>query len=168
MTYGASLWLFQMATAAGLALWMIVAVINNLQGFATSKAAIGQTMGMTLLRDATFLDLPFLRRAVTSPGLHGAALAGVLFIQVASAVPLAVGTVMLATSPGLPATAAISGIFNLGLAAFVACWSAMFTAGLWFGFWIKQEGLLLTQLLLAAWGLLGFFVLNAAHLTLPA
>ena len=165
MSYSASLWLFQLATALGLALWMIVAVINNLQGFAASKGAVGLTMAMTLLREEPFRDLPFLKRAVESTAVHAAALVGVIILQIASAIPLVAGTVFLAASPGLPATAAVSTIFNLGLAPFLLCWSLMFTSGLWFGFWIKQEGLLLTQLLLALWGLAGFVVLNAGRLT---
>lgn len=165
MSYSASLWLFQLATALGLALWIIVAVINNLQGFAASKGAVGLTMAMTLLREEPFRDLPFLKRAIESTSLHGAALVGVIVLQVASAIPLSIGTVLLAASPGLPATSALSAIFNLGLGPFLLCWSLMFTSGLWFGFWIRQEGLLLTQLLLALWGLAGFFVLNAGQFT---
>jgi hypothetical protein len=160
MSYSASLWLFQMATACGLALWMTVAVINNLHGFAASKGAIGLTMAMKLLQEEPFRDLPFLKRAIESTALHGAA----IILQIASAIPLLAGTVLLAASPGSPATAAISAIFNLGLVPFLLCWSLMFTSGLWFGFWIRQEGLLLTQLLLALWGFAGFAVLNAGQL----
>ncbi|MCF4989867.1 DUF2165 family protein [Pseudomonas gessardii] len=36
----------------------------------------------------------------------------------------------------------------------------MLLAGLWFGYWIRQEGLQLTHLLLVVWMLLGFVVLN--------
>jgi len=164
MSYSASLWLFQLATASGLALWMVVAVINNLQGFAASKGAIGLTMAMKLLQEEPFRDLPFLKRAIESTALHGAALVGVIILQIASAIPLVAGTVLLIASPGLPATASLSAIFNLGLAPFLLCWSLMFTCGLWFGFWIRQEGLLLTQLLLALWGFAGFAVLNAGQL----
>jgi predicted small integral membrane protein len=164
MSYSASLWLFQMATACGLALWMTVAVINNLHGFAASKGAIGLTMAMKLLQEEPFRDLPFLKRAIESTALHGAALVGAIILQIASAIPLLAGTVLLAASPGSPATAAISAIFNLGLVPFLLCWSLMFTSGLWFGFWIRQEGLLLTQLLLALWGFAGFAVLNAGQL----
>ena len=36
----------------------------------------------------------------------------------------------------------------------------MLLGGLWFGYWIRQEGLQLTHLLLVVWVLANFFVLN--------
>ncbi len=35
----------------------------------------------------------------------------------------------------------------------------MLLGGLWFGYWIRQEGLQLTHLLLVVWVLANFFVL---------
>lgn len=160
MTVTTSIWLFQLVTAASLTLWMIVSVLNNLQGFRASMAAIGQTMGMTLLRDPPFDTLPFLKRAVCNPHVHRAALIGVVLAQGASALLLLAGTIALAGTPADVATGSGAMLLNLGLAAFILCWSSMFTAGLWFGYWIKQEGLLLTQLLLTGWGLASFLVFN--------
>ncbi|MCS8237450.1 DUF2165 domain-containing protein [Pseudomonas aeruginosa] len=36
----------------------------------------------------------------------------------------------------------------------------MLLGGLWFGYWIRQEGLQLTHLLLVVWVLANLFVLN--------
>ncbi|KAF1069326.1 DUF2165 family protein [Variovorax sp.] len=155
-----SVWMFQLAVAAGLAAWMSVAVLNNLQAFQASAGAIGLTMGMVLLREPPFDTLPLRRRAIASPAVHRLALLGVIALQAASALALLAGTLLIACEPLRFASASALACLNLGLGAFVLCWSAMCVAGLWFGAWIRQEGLLLTQLLLGCWGLLSFAVLN--------
>jgi hypothetical protein len=160
MSIESTIWLFQLVAVFSLTMWMAVAVMNNLQGFHASVGAIGTTMGMSLLRDPLFEKLPFLQRAITNTQIHRLALLGTAAIQLISTAALFVGTLLLAAVPMTPAPASVVAILNLGLCAFTLCWCLMFISGLWFAFWIKQEGLLLTQLLLALWGLLNFVVFN--------
>jgi len=49
---------------------------------------------------------------------------------------------------------------NLGLAGFAAFLFAMHLGGLWFGYWIRQESLQLTHLVLMLWVLAAFFLFN--------
>ncbi|MNJ81791.1 hypothetical protein D3C77_807820 [compost metagenome] len=49
---------------------------------------------------------------------------------------------------------------NLALSATLGFLFAMLLGGIWFGYWIRQEGLQLTHLLLMVWILLHFVVLN--------
>lgn len=53
-----SLWLFQAIQAVGLALWLSIAVLNNLQAFASSVGAIGATLAMAPLRQPPAIDFP--------------------------------------------------------------------------------------------------------------
>ncbi|WP_342394750.1 DUF2165 family protein [Sinorhizobium garamanticum] len=78
MSPEATFWLFQLTAAACLALWMIVAVANNVQGFQASVGAVGVTMSMTLLKEAPLDKPPFHNRAVNSVAAHRVALIGVL------------------------------------------------------------------------------------------
>jgi len=49
---------------------------------------------------------------------------------------------------------------DLALSAALGFLLAMLLGGIWFGYWIRQEGLQLTHLLLMVWILLHFVVLN--------
>lgn len=49
---------------------------------------------------------------------------------------------------------------NLALSMALASLFAMLLGGLWFAYWIRQEGLQLTHLMLVIWVLLNFLVLN--------
>ena len=53
---------------------------------------------------------------------------------------------------------------NLALSAFSAFVFAMLLGGLWFGYWIRQEGLQLTHLVLSIWAVLAFFLFNHSWL----
>ncbi|MCE5983641.1 MULTISPECIES: DUF2165 family protein [Pseudomonas] len=152
-----SLWLFQAVQAIGLSLWLGIAVLNNLQAFRASLGAVGATMAMAPLRQAPAIDIPLLSRALHATAAHRIALLVVLVLQVVAAVAALIGTYVLLIGTGLePARPWL----NLALSAFLGFSFAMLLGGLWFGYWIRQEGLQLTHLVLVLWALLAFVVFN--------
>jgi predicted small integral membrane protein len=138
-----SLWLFQTILALGLSLWLCIALLNNLQAFRASVGAVGATMAMAPLRQAPAIDIPLLSRALHSPTWHRIALVLVLVLQ-------GVAADLAQARPWL----------NLALSAFLGFTFSMLLGGLWFGYWIRQEGLQLTHLVLVLWALLAFVVFN--------
>ncbi|CAI8888855.1 MULTISPECIES: DUF2165 family protein [Pseudomonas] len=152
-----SLWLFQAVQAIGLSLWLCIAVLNNLQAFRASLGAVGATMAMAPLRQAPTIDFPLLSRALHSTAAHRIALVVVLVLQVAAAATALIGSYALLIGAGLEAARPW---LNLALSAFLGFTFAMLLGGLWFGYWIRQEGLQLTHLVLVLWALLAFVVFN--------
>ncbi|CAM3970934.1 DUF2165 family protein [Pseudomonas wadenswilerensis] len=152
-----SLWLFQAVQAIGLSLWLGIAVLNNLQAFRASLGAVGATMAMAPLRQAPAIDIPLLSRALHSTAAHRIALLVVLVLQVVAAVAALIGTYVLLIGTGLESARPW---LNLALSAFLGFSFAMLLGGLWFGYWIRQEGLQLTHLVLVLWALLAFVVFN--------
>ncbi|XAH25870.1 DUF2165 family protein [Xylophilus sp. GW821-FHT01B05] len=156
MTLQHSIWLFQAILALGLATWLSLATINNLQAFHGSAWAIGNTMRMDLLRQGPAKDTPLLRRALTSVPLHRLALGVVLALQLAAAIAAWAGVVLFCGS-GLPDARPWLNLALCGMAAFLLL---MHLGGLWFGYWIAQESLQTTHLVLLLWTLASFFVFN--------
>ncbi|QXI36702.1 DUF2165 family protein [Pseudomonas xantholysinigenes] len=152
-----SLWLFQAIQAVGLALWLSIAVLNNLQAFSSSVGAIGATLAMAPLRQPPAIEFPLLRRACQSPTLARVALLVILLLQIVASLSAWIGSyaLVIAQDP-LMARAWL----NLALGAMLAFTLAMLLGGLWFGYWIRQEGLQLTHLVLVLWSILAFFLFN--------
>lgn len=151
-----SIRLFQLILAAGLASWLSIAAINNLHAFHGAVWAIGNTMRMDPLRQDPTMETPLLRRALASLTLHRLALVVVLALQLAGAIAAWTG-VALFPGGGLPAALPW---FNLALCAMAAFLLLMHLGGLWFGYWIAQEGLQTTHLVLLLWTLALFFLFN--------
>lgn len=151
-----SIWLFHAILGCGLAAWLTLATINNLHGFHGSVWAIGNTMRMDPLRQDPTLQSPLLRRALTSLTLHRLALIVVLLLQLAASIAAWTGVICF-FSGGLPAALPW---FNLALCGMAACLLLMHLAGLWFAYWIAQEGLQTTQLVLLLWTMALFAVFN--------
>lgn len=152
-----SLWLFQTTLALGLSLWLCIAVLNNLQAFRASVGAVGATMAMAPLRQAPAIDIPLLGRALHSPAWHRVALLLVLVLQVVAAASALSGSYLLVVEADLVQARPW---LNLALSAFLGFTFSMLLGGLWFGYWIRQEGLQLTHLVLVLWALLAFVVFN--------
>ncbi len=149
--------LFQAVLASGLACWLSIAAINNLYAFHGAVWAIGNTMRMDSLRQDPTMDTPLLRRALASLTVHRLALVVVLALQLAGAMAAWSG-VALFLGGGL---AAALPWLNLALCAMAAFLLLMHLGGLWFGYWIAQEGLQTTHLVLLLWTLALFFLFNA-------
>lgn len=152
-----SIWLFHAILATGLAIWLSLAAINNLHAFHGSVWAIGNTMRMDPLRQDPTIQTPLLRRALTSLTLHRLSLGVVLALQLAAAIAAWTGLTLflgVGMAAGLP-------WLNLALCAMAAFLLLMHLGGLWFGYWIAQEGLQTTHLVLLLWTLGLFFLFNA-------
>lgn len=159
MTAHTSLWLFQAVHAIGLALWLSIAVINNWQSFLGSAGAVGATMSMALLRQAPRVETPLLARASASANLARMALLLVLALQFVGAIACWKGSYELVIAGDLTAA---QPWLNLALSAFAAFLFAMHLGGLWFVYWIRQEGLQLTHIALLIWTVAAFFLFNAS------
>lgn len=151
-----SIWLFHAILATGLATWLTLAAINNLHAFHGSVWAIGNTMRMDPLRQDPTIQTPLLRRALTSLTLHRLSLGVVLALQLLAAIAAWTGVALFF---GASLTQALPWL-NLALCAMAAFLLLMHLGGLWFGYWIRQEGLQLTHLVLLLWVLAAFFLFN--------
>lgn len=143
--------IFRTILVLGFALWTTIAALNNIVGFRGASAAIGWTMAMTPLKDPPAIVSPLTRRALTSPRLSAAALVVILSVQIAAALSLGIGGIILLAS-GLGAGHAPLGVAAAltGFALLTGLWFMMMIGGLWFGYWIRQEGLQLTHITLLA------------------
>ncbi|ALS61560.1 DUF2165 family protein [Pandoraea norimbergensis] len=140
---------FKCVVTLGLAVWSAIAALNNLVAFGASTGAIGRTLSMSPLREAPAIDISLLRRAVHAKALAVMALIAMIVLQGIAAICLAYGGGQLAialASAGSDATGIHWGMF--GLTALAAAWLLMMIGGLWFGYWIRQEGLQLTHMML--------------------
>jgi len=151
------LWLFLAIHAVGLAVWLTTSVINNCRAFGGSVAAVGATMSMAPLKQPPAIDTPLLSRAIGSHALHRMALLVVLALQIVAAAACWAGCWQLLVMGDLGAARPW---LNLALSAFTAFLFAMHLGGLWFGYWIRQEGLQLTHLVLLVWAVAAFFLFN--------
>jgi len=157
MSLHTSLWLFLAVQALGLAVWLTMSVINNCRGFGGSAGAVGATMSMATLKQPPAIDTPLLTRAIDSKVLHRMALLVVLALQTVAAAACWTGCWQLL---GLGDLGAARPWLNLALSAFTAFLLAMHLGGLWFGYWIRQEGLQLTHIALLVWVAAAFFLFN--------
>lgn len=157
MTLSTSLWILQAVHALGLAVWLSIAVCNNWRGFAGARFAVGATMSMAPLREAPVVATPLLSRAVYAVVLHRTALAVVLVLQASAAAACWAGCYQWFVGAD---QAAARAWLNLGLSCMAAFLLAMHLGGLWFAYWIRQEGLQTTHVLLLAWTVLLFFLFN--------
>ncbi|MDH1010078.1 DUF2165 domain-containing protein [Pseudomonas nicosulfuronedens] len=153
----ASLMIFQATCFLGFSLWLSIALINNLHAFSSSVAAVGATMAMAPLHQPPAIDFPLLRRALTSPALHRLAMIVVVLLQTLAVLAAWTGCYHWLLGGELEAARPW---LNLALSAALAFLFAMLLGGLWFGYWIRQEALQLTHLVLVVWVLLNFLVLN--------
>lgn len=157
MSVTTSIWLFQLVHAIGLAIWLSIAAINNLQAFRTSVWAVGNTMTMAPLTQEPRIDIPLLTRAISSDALHRVALLLVIILQIIAAFACWLGSYQLAVAGDLLAARAW---LNLALCSFAAFIFAMHLGGLWFAYWIRQGELQLTHISLLLWVLAAFFLFN--------
>jgi len=152
-----SIWLFHAILATGLATWLTLATLNNLHAFHGAVWAIGNTMRMDPLRQDPTIETPLLRRARTSLTLHRLALGVVLALQLLAAIAAWTGVALFLGASLMDALPWL----NLALCAMAAFLLLMHLGGLWFGYWIAQEGLQTTHLVLLLWSIGLFLLFNA-------
>lgn len=157
MSASTSIWLFQSVHALGLSAWLSIAVINNLQAFAGSAGAVGATLSMAPLKQAPAIATPLLARAIASPLLARFAMLTVLALQIVAAGAGWTGAYALVVKGDL---ALARPALNLAMSSFAAFLFAMHLGGMWFAYWIRQEGLQLTHIALLVWSVAAFLLFN--------
>ncbi|MDN7675622.1 DUF2165 domain-containing protein [Burkholderia oklahomensis] len=155
--------LFKSLHAFAIAGWATIVTINNVQTFAATTGTIGRTMSMTLLKQDPPVDTPLLRRASTSRGLHRAALAIIVLLQALTAIAMWGGVYLLLTTPA-PHAAALPWL-DAGATGFAACALVLLLGGLWYGYWIRQEGLQLTHIALIVWSIAAYLLFHLGTTT---
>lgn len=152
-----SLWLFQSIYAVGLAVWLTIAVIDNLMGFRELVHAVGTTMSMTPLQRSPAVHSILSARAVTSVHCHRLAVLVLLAMKLLAFVTCWIGCYQLLLGGGL---AHARPWLNVALSAFSAFLFAMHLAGLWFAYWIREDDLQRGHLALLIWTLATFYLFN--------
>lgn len=151
--------LLKTALCLGFALWSLLAALNNLTGFRAAASAIMKTVSMAPLRDEPVIATPFDRRAVSGRRMAPLAVVVILVLQAAAACLFGAAAVafmgLISPTAVLPAEFA-----NTGFALLTVAWFAMLIAGLWFGYWIRQDILQLTHIALLVATLAAALVVN--------
>lgn len=157
MTLQTSLWLFQAIYAAGLVVWLTIAVIDNVSGFGELVHAVGTTMSMAPLQRAPVIDSILRKRAVQSLLCHRLAVAALLVLKLAAWAACGVGCYTLILGGGIETARPW---LNVALSAFTGFLLAMHLGGLWFAYWIREDDLQRGHLALLIWVLGAFFLFN--------
>lgn len=160
MTQLTSLALFKTVLLSGLALWLVVIVVNNVIAFRNGVRSIGALRGMQLFDQNPAIDSPLLSRRVKSASWHRAIYVFILLIEVAVAgllISAAIAYIgVLAGGTNVDAVQCA----NLALAAFVAMVMAMLLGGAWFAYYIRQEGAQITHFVLIGIGVSSAVLMN--------
>lgn len=157
MSLDSSVWLFQSLYAVGLAIWLTIAVIDNLRGFRELVYAVGVTMSMTSLQRPPAIHSILSERALTSVRWHRLAVSVLLVLKCVALVACWIGCYLLLIGGGLEQARPW---LNAALSAFTGCLLAMHLGGLWFAYWIREDDLQRGHLALLIWTLGSFFLFN--------
>ncbi|MEQ8966651.1 MAG: DUF2165 family protein [Azospirillaceae bacterium] len=125
---------------AGLALWLSVAVFNNITDFATNDHLLGIMLSMQLVKGDEALGNGLEWRAWSEQAATGV-LCAVIVVQVAVSALLWRGAALFLRAARIgDAAAELRAIraANQGVAAFMGLWFWFMIGGLWFGYWMKQ------------------------------
>ena len=157
MSLQGSLWLFQSVFAVGLAIWLTIAVVDNVRAFHELVRGVGVTMSMTPLKQSPAVPTILLGRAVTNVHWHRLAVLALLALKLIALIACWVGCYTLFFGGGLVQARPW---LNVALATFAILIFAMHLAGLWFAYWIRQDDLQRGHLALLIWALALFFLFN--------
>jgi predicted small integral membrane protein len=163
MTPASSLILFKLVLTTGLASWLTLVAFNNVRAFASGVAAVGGMMSMQPFDQAPAIASPLLARRVHGPGWHRLVYSLVLAIECTVAALLwyaafGFGGAVLGASD---ITGAIVRA-NLALSAFTGMAFVLTLGGVWFAYYIRQEGLQITHFVLIAVAIAATLAVNAA------
>jgi len=161
MTPLASLLLVKLVFICGLALWLAVVSLNNMTAFRGGAASVGALMSMRLFDQDPAIDSPLLKRRVLSPGWHRFVYSAVVALELAVAILLARAafSFALAILGALDVAQAILRA-NLALSGVLALGFVMLLGGAWFAYYIRQEGMQITHLMLIGLGAVGALLIN--------
>jgi hypothetical protein len=163
MTPASSLILFKLVLTTGLAAWLTLVAFNNVRAFAGGVAAVGGMMSMQLFDQEPAILSPLLARRVHGGGWHRLVYGIVLAIEWGVAALLwyaafGFGGAML----GAPDIANAIVRANLALSAFTIMAFVLTLGGVWFAYYIRQEGLQITHFVLISVAIAATLAVNAA------
>jgi predicted small integral membrane protein len=161
MTPATTLLLFKLLLLAGMGLWLGVIVLNNLRGFAGGVAVVGNLMGMQLFDQPPALPSPLLSRRIRSVAWHRAAYVAIVAMEIVAAALMAAAACGFgaALAGQLPVAEAVAR-GNLAWASLLAL-ALMFTVGgAWFAYYVRQELMQTTHLVLIGLAVAGAIVNN--------
>jgi predicted small integral membrane protein len=116
------------------ALWLAVAVANNILDFGTNRHLLGNVTSMRELKADPVLGKGIVRRAIDDPRYAGLILRVVIVVQIIIVALMLRGVWHLAVSDRATGT----GAANLSLAALFCLWFWFLIGGLYHGYWIKM------------------------------
>ncbi|MDR2311811.1 MAG: DUF2165 domain-containing protein [Brucellaceae bacterium] len=123
---------------AGLAIWLGIAMINNIVDSSTNVKNLEATLTMSLLIEDPTAEQGLAQRAWTKN-------TAVIILYCIAVIQAIVATMLLVASisfilamAGSVSCLVATDIANIALSAFTAIWFFFLCGGLWFGYWIKQ------------------------------
>lgn len=161
VTVTASLLLFKLTFLGGMTAWLAMVSFSNVISFPSGAGAIGRMMSMAPLDEAPRIEISLRSRSVTSPGWHRLTYAVLLVIEFAAMVLLANATVRMAFALGDASLVEAATVHaNIALAGLLTFSFVMLLGGTWFAYYIRQEGHLITHLVLIGVTLAGLLTVN--------
>lgn len=154
--------LFVAVNLFGYALWMSVASLNNVIGWSGSLDAIRRLFSMEALFERPSVLTPLLSRRQLHPRVHIFVLVYTFTLQFSGATLLWISFFARLFVNG---EGQWEGFALVGLLVCAICWVSMLVGGLWFAYWIRQEGLQIAQLCLLIWTIVLFLCLGCARQT---
>jgi len=140
----------------GFALWWLVNVVNHFQSMKGTLAAVSALMEMSALDQEPPIPTPLKRRRISSPAVHRFALVVIVIAQAALGIMFTIATWLFITADAQRATAWAQASF----AASAALWFLFVISGTWFVYWLRQDALQRTHLILLATAMLGMLLMQ--------
>ncbi|WJV25512.1 MULTISPECIES: DUF2165 family protein [Pseudomonas] len=160
----------RLAVVAGLALWLSIAVLNNLCDPETNRFHIGNTLSMVLLEEEELLGSALRWRAWPAQWA-AAVLYAVAGIQVLVSLLLWYAAFSYARAWRRKSLALLNLARNravIALTCFLLLWFGFICGGLWFGYWLKQGAIQSVHLTLILIGLLALLFVQGEAPSQPA
>ena len=89
--------------------------------------------------------------------MHRAALTVIVVLQAVTAIAMWGGGLLLtAAAPHVDALQWI----DVGIVSFAACAFVLLLGGLWYGYWIRQEGLQMTHIAIVIWSIAAYLLFH--------
>jgi len=141
----------------GLFIWMALNVVNHLSDLKGTRHAVAAFMRMESLDLPPAIPSPLKRRRIDSGALHAFALAVVVLLQAISALLFAWSGWWFARGDVRFASTVAVWAFTW----FAAIWLLFIIAGAWFAYWLRQDGLQRTHLLLLLLAVAGAMLMGS-------
>jgi predicted small integral membrane protein len=127
---------------AGLALWAIILVVNNIMDNDTNRNLVSEMMSMDRIRNNPQKGgVLLLKRAVHSPSVHAATIYLAIAIQLAIITLLGYSAfefVSIIVSGNIAGASHAVTVANFGFCAMFVMWFLFLCGGLWHAYWINM------------------------------